>query len=336
MRNAHGIPVPDAGLPLSLGDDAKSFAKKIIDDMRLYSNDDLLQNLLDGHGARIAGKLPGEFWDMVAEVAKKVSGRPVTLQLNSADPYVPWELALVKNPIDASRPTILAAQTAMGRWILGSSDVAAPPRGEVRVTAMAAMAGQYSVVDGLRPLPAAIEEVAELKKTYGAIPVTCDSASIKALLGGAIGGGVQAVHFAGHGQVDPSRPGDAAIYIDKGKPLTPTFFRYSKLGHDHAPFIFFNACMVGTAGELLGDFGGFPGECLSGGFSALVAPLWAVDDAVAKWMALSFYESALAKEPRPVAEILQDLRASYDSDAPASSYLAYVYYGNPRLTLTRQ
>ena len=66
------------------------------------------------------------------------------------------------------------------------------------------------------------------------------------------------MHFAGHGEVDPTRPSDAAIYMSNGKPITPLLFRNSTLGKTYAPFLFLNACMVGTAGQMLGDYGGFP------------------------------------------------------------------------------
>jgi CHAT domain-containing protein len=143
------------------------------------------------------------------------------------------------------------------------------------------------------------------------------------------------VHFAGHGQVDPTRPGDAAIYLDKGKPLSPVFFRKTRLGTQQAPFIFFNACMVGTGGEMLGDFGGFPGNCLAGGFTGLLAPLWAVNDSVARAIAMTFYNATLRSPSRPVADVLRDIRAKYAENSSVSSYLAYVYYGSPHLRVER-
>jgi hypothetical protein len=94
--------------------------------------------------------------------------------------------------------------------------------------------------------------------------------------------------------------------------------------------------MVGTAGELLGEYGGFPGNCLAGGFAGLVAPLWAVNDQVAASFALDFYREALSSPGRPVAEVLRDLRAKYAGSPPVPSYLAYVYYGSPCLTLWRE
>jgi hypothetical protein len=332
MRNAHGVPVDRTPVEISLGDEARTFATTIIEDMRVWDGDPALETLFAGHSATIAGKLPKTFWEMLRAVAARVPGRPLTFQLNSADPYVPWELALMEPPLDPGRPPILAAQVVMGRWILGDSAVSAPPRVEVKVTKIAAMAGKYNAIaTGLRRLPEAEAEVHDLEQKFKATTYAGDSTSLKALLDASIGGGAQVVHFAGHGQVGVTRPGDAAIYLDNGKPLSPIFFRKTNLGAQHAPFIFFNACMVGVGGEMLGDYGGFPGNCLAGGFTALVAPLWAVNDTVAHWIALQFYDRALAAPARPVAEVLRELRANYSTNPTVSSYLAYVYYGNPNL-----
>jgi hypothetical protein len=38
---------------------------------------------------------------------------------------------------------------------------------------------------------------------------------------------------------------------------------------------------IRIGGQLLGDMGGFPGNCLKGGFGGVVGALWEVDDAVA-------------------------------------------------------
>lgn len=346
MRNAHGVPVPDRPLDIDLGDDAKTFAKSLMDQVWGWSSEPVVDQLLAGVGATVAAQLPPEFWTLLNGVAKKVTNRPVTLQFNSAEPYVPWELAYVEALLDPKRPPFLGAQVAMGRWILGDSAVASPPRQTLSVNAMAVLAGLYvKKQSGLNPLPAAIDEAREITKTYRAMPAValeCTPANLQSLLTASVThelqriGGVQAVHFAGHGYVDPTKPGDSALYLSNGAPLTPMFFRNTKLGRDHGPFIFLNACMVGTGGEILGDYGGFPGNCLAGGFSGLLAPLWAVYDDAAKYFAVEFYKRALGESGgQSVAEIIRDLRANYGGEAPNSTYLAYAYYGSPTLKLTR-
>jgi hypothetical protein len=129
--------------------------------------------------------------------------------------------------------------------------------------------------------------------------------------------GAEVVHFAGHGEIDPRHPGTGGIYLEDGTAVHPLLFTSSVLGTRHRPFVFFNACMVGTGGELLGDCGGFPGECLTGGFRGLVAPLWAVRDTLAKEIALEFYQRTL-DDGQPVADVLHRIRARYrDPSQPA-------------------
>lgn len=339
MRNAHGVPVPDAAIPIDLGSDPRTFARQLIDEMPRNDGGELLQFMVEGSGDLIAKQLPPAFWQMLRDVHAAVGdGRALTLQLNSADPYVPWELALVDPPLDPARVPILAAQVSMGRWILGDAAVASPPRTSLQVKSFAVMAGMYmAATSGLKKLPKAEEEITELETQYkarGAIRYDCTAPALQTLLSASVGGGAQLVHFAGHGQVDPLRPGDAALFLSNGAAINPILFRRSPLGRNNAPFMFLNACMVGVGGEMLGDYGGFPGNCLAGNFTGFIAPLWAVNDVIAKWVALEFYRQAMATPTRPVAEIMRDVRQAYAQHPNASSYLAYVYYGNPFLTLT--
>ena len=339
MRNAHGIPVPDAGIPIDLGNDPRTFARQLIDEMPRNDGGELLQFMVEGSGDLIARQLPAEFWQMLRDVHAVVGdARAITLQLNSADPYVPWELALVDPPLDPTRVPILGAQVSMGRWILGNGAVASPPRTSLQVRSFAVMAGMYmAATSGLKKLPKAEEEITELETAYrdrGAIRYDCTAPALNSLLSAAVGGGAQLVHFAGHGQVDPLRPGDAALFLSNGSAINPMLFRRTPLGRNNAPFMFLNACMVGVGGEMLGDYGGFPGNCLAGNFTGFIAPLWAVNDVIAKWVALEFYRQAMATPSRPVAEIMRDVRQAYAQHPNASSYLAYVYYGNPFLTIT--
>ncbi|MEA2941956.1 MAG: hypothetical protein QOD09_2485 [Bradyrhizobium sp.] len=342
--NAHVVPVPDGSLAIELGNDAGTFAKLLINEVRQWSGDRLVDTILGNIGKIVRDKLPAEFWTVLQGVAAVVKDRPVTLQLNSAEPYVPWELARVDPPIDPARPPFLSAQVAMGRWIVGDRSVASPPPATQSVRAMAVMAGMYKIGGGLRALPEAVEEAKIIAKSYEKMPVVpleCTAANLNDLLEAELSyqfnsiGGVQCVHFAGHGEIDPTRPEEAAIYLNDGRPITPLFFNGSTLGKTCSPFIFLNACMVGTAGEMLGGFGGFPGNCLAGGFCGLLAPLWAVNDSVARSIAIDFYQQTFsASGDRSIADILRDIRSKYQKKTPVATYMAYVYYGNPNLKLT--
>lgn len=358
LYSAHA-PAGIGPFPIDLGEDPKTFAKSVIQQIRDFSGDPIVDNLLRSVGGLVAERLPAEVFSALRSIAPQVAPRAPSVLLVSADPYVPWELALVDPPLDANRPPFFAAQTVMGRWLRDARDVAATaaparpvekppaqPPSTIGVKHMAVMAGLYKDTSGLRNLPEAEAEAKTLAKTYKAVPLAASTADVKRLLDAKLTqdfneiGGVEAIHFAGHGDFDPSLADSSVLMLSEGRPLPSIFFRSAKYGGEQQPLFFLNGCMIGVGGELLGDQGGFPGNCLKGGFGGIVGALWEVDDKVAHEIALEFWERALptgSGKPEPVGEILRDLRSKYSGAAaePESTYLAYVYYGHPRLTLHR-
>jgi CHAT domain-containing protein len=207
---------------------------------------------------------------------------------------------------------------------------------------MAVMAGKYRIDSGLRALPAAEAEAQTIVAEYKAVPLAASLSALKRLLDADLEhefdriGGVDAVHFAGHGEFDPTKPDSSVLFLSDGQPLSSILFRSANYGDEHRPLLFLNACMIGIGGQLLGDMGGFPGNCLKGGFGGLLGALWEVDDSAAGEIAVDFWKRAMAGDP--IGAILRDLRAKYVTGGgavPVSTYLAYVYYGHPCLTLRR-
>jgi hypothetical protein len=330
--------------------------------VRSFAGSALLDNTVQGIGQLVADRLPGALFDALHEVARVVAPQIPAVLIVSVEPYVPWELAWMESPLDASRPAYLGAQAVVGRWMRDGEAVTPPsstggprapqrpsthPLAQVVVRNMAVMAGLYRAESGLRRLPHAEAEAQTIVSLCNGVPLAASPQAVRQLLSATIEngfqpiGGVEAVHFAGHGEFDPAQPDSSVLFLNDGTPLKSLLFRSAKYGGERQPLLFLNACMVGVGGELLGDMGGFPGNCLRGGFGGVLGALWEVDDAVAHDIALEFWRRALPAppaQPEPVAAILRDLRAKYVPDAlpaPVSTYLAYVYYGHPRLTLSR-
>ncbi|MGH9262735.1 MAG: CHAT domain-containing protein, partial [Acidimicrobiales bacterium] len=134
------------------------------------------------------------------------------------------------------------------------------------------------------------------------------------------------LHFAMHGKFDPTGPQDGLILIDGV--VEPDMIIGTALPHQ--PFVFLNACQVGQAGETLGQYGGMAQAFVEAGASAVIAPLWAVQDDVAREVSLRFYEAAFSGISP--GELLRNERAQMRD---SGTHLAYVLYGHPALQLTR-
>jgi len=351
FESPHAIEVPDPGVfPMDLGKDVQTFARTVIDAVSQNEGRPTIGLTLRGKGVVISDALPQAFRDVLQQVWDKVYGRDhriPTVLLLSAEAYVPWELALLDPPLDPARPPFLGAQVAMARWVLGARGIPLPPAREVSVRQMAVVAGDYKSLRNVRPLPEAIAEGKELAKQYGAIPLKATSQELTALLDAKLPTngetvGVDAIHFACHGEVDSANQFTGRIYLDDASLLSSDLFRSAAVGKTNAPFLFLNACQVAQAGELLNEYGGFAGSALRAGFRGFVAPLWNVSDRIAREIAVEFYRRAFAGTPgapESVAAILQDIRRKYlaAGDAtPQATYLAYVFYGHPNLLLSRQ
>ncbi|MBB5471124.1 hypothetical protein HDG32_007280 [Paraburkholderia sp. CI2] len=363
LYSPHTLATARGPFPISLGENAgnaKSFAKALVDEIRIMAHDPMLNMTLVGYAKHIAHCLPNQVFDALREVANSTPDAAPAVLIVSTEPYVPWELAWLENPIDVERPPFLGCQTVLGRWLRDANTGTMPvlngnaqrpaihPIAHMTVQNLAVMAAYYKPETGLRRLCKAEDEARIISDRHGGISLPAISESMKDLLGrrlrsrGQLIGGVEAVHFAGHGDFDPTQPEASALFLADGVPLRSTAFRAADYGGALQPIIFLNACMLGIGGELLGDMAGFPGNSLRGGFGGVIGALWEIDDALAHDIALEFWRRALPDPPargEPIGAILRDLRAKYFPDAipaPDPTYLAYVFYGHPRLTLSRR
>ena len=356
LRSPHPIKANLGPFQVDFGDDAKTFARTIVDRIRLYGSTPLVDNYFRAFGMAVAEKLPQSAYDALREVAAILAPRPPTVLFISAEPYVPWELAHIDPPLDPGRPPYLGAQVLLGRWLRDKPVDDVPPGGtarvenppvtppsEIPVKHMAVVAGIYQATSGFRALPEAKVEAEELTRMYDAIPLAASAQAISQLLDARLEhkfqvvGGADTVHFAGHGEFDPSRPDSSVLYLSDGMPLSSDLFRGARYGGTQRPLVFLNACMIGIGGEMLGDMGGFPGNCLKGGFGGVLGALWEVNDVLARKIAREFWQRVMPPDGSPgapVAEVLRDIRSAYAQGSPRiPTYLAYVYYGHPRLRL---
>lgn len=207
---------------------------------------------------------------------------------------------------------------------------------------MAVVIGDYASDTSVRPLPEAVEEGKAIALAYQGLPLKATETDVMRLLQNRLerGGAAfapTAVHIAAHGEVSPAMQQYSGIILSESqRRLDPLVIQGSELTRDNRPFVFLNACQVGTAGAFLSEYGGMPGAFLSEGCSGYVAPLWNVDDTVARRFATEFY-AAVLESGTPVAETLRALRSRFGSEwgGNTATPLAYVFYGHPELALSR-
>lgn len=348
FTSPHTTDLPRQAVPSNLGTGSEEFGGKLITEVQNATLLDMAELMVMGLGRTIRDAAPPEIWQALRTVHRALQAtgehRALNVQLLTAESHVPWELALLDDAdkLIADAPPLLGCQVNLGRWPIDHSEL--PPRAHIEVQHMVAVVGDYAARSGWRKLQQAMEEGAQLVQRYQAVQLAADAPQIKKLLTARLGPvdpghGAEAVHFACHGEALQQHALDAAIILADGMRLSPTFFAQSPLGKHSAPFLFMNACQVGKGNELLGSPAGFAGSAIKGGFRAFLGPLWSVEDQLARDIALGFYEQAFgdgAHAPRPVAEVLREMRARFADTEPNSlTRLAYVFYGHPGLTLSR-
>jgi len=333
FHSPHGG-IEEPAEPISVPmEQAESFARMLIDDMRVEEGKATLFKNVRGQGKRIAEKIPIEVLDAIQVAATKAAPRPPMIFLITDEAYVPWELAVIK-PFFNDVPPFLAAQATVGRWILTTLDLGTPAPIDIRMEQMAVIAGDYKTPN-FRKLPSAVDEAQDLQNAYGAVPVDATTDKVLSCIDGIPR--AEVLHFAVHGVYDTTTTLRGLIMID-GNPITPATILGSDLTSTH-PFVFLNACQVGTGEAVLGDYAGMAAAFIGAGAAGVIAPLWSVKDAIAREIAVSFYRESFQSQ-RTAAEVLRDERRKFgkavDGEVPSSTYLAYQFFGHPQLMLHRE
>jgi len=252
--------------------------------------------------------------------------------IHTREPYIPWELAVIEWPPQPGRSPILGARAAVGRWILPErgKGPAYPPPPEVKIKSMVVVSGDYRR-PGWGGLPEARREAKDLVAEFKAKPIDASEGPVLDLLKNKPR--AQAVHFAIHGKFGPDNAEQGMILVD-GQ-IEPDIVRGSVL--EDTPFVFLNACQLGAADQMLGDYAGMAQSFLLGGASAVIAPLWNVRDTLAREISLDFYRtvygSAQQGERPSAGEALRRVREKFTSRSKNATYLAYQLYGDPKLLL---
>lgn len=245
----------------------------------------------------------------------------------SDEPYIPWELMRVTDPQHQDEAEILSITHSVGRWLAGSSNYLTQ---QINVQRMVATGSDYVDQKHIPNLPHVEAEMQQLTSRYQAETVPLNS---EAVLGFLQNGSAQAVHFACHGRMSMRTPYKSELLMeDHPQSITPpsisAYEVETGLGAEH-PLIFLNACQSGAMADSVSLVSGFPAAFLKAGASAVICPLWTVDDEQANVIAQLFYEAAFEQPGMTLGEIMQRIHQRWETEQQLT-YLAYVLYGDPQ------
>jgi len=323
-----GVEVPKVPVSKQLdGDAAGDWARRVMRGVEARKGAADLAAYLRGIQLVVGRQVPKEIWAALASAARAAGGRPTVL-FATAEPYLPWELAKVPQRWDPGRPDLLGAQASFGRWLYEDDGDVAAPAPSVEVADMAVVKGEYS---GGARLPEAEAEADHLVAAYGATPVRAETAAVLACLRGNPEADV--VHFAVHGKLDVAGVQDGIIMNDKSA-LDPLSILGVETGRARLAFV--NACQVGQSEQMLGDIAGVVPSLIQIGAQGVIAPLWKVDDTAAREFAERLYSAVFGGRSVPDVLAEERARALAAVDSPESTVLAYLFFGHPRLTVTRE
>jgi CHAT domain len=261
------------------------------------------------------------------------------IQLNSIDPFIPWEVVHLKQP-NGKLPSEERFLASMGlvRWIDGAKY---PPRQvNVAIGRARVLAPSYPPASGWQ-LSETVNEYKFVNETFDATLVNADVDAVMDLLEKP--GQFDLFHFAGHGTADLTDIANAGLVVtvrqEGGRwvpvPLTAILVeQYGDLRKDsgNRPLVFLNACQVGRSGYQLTRTGGFAEGFLKAGAGIFVSTLWSVVDEPARKFTEVFYGQLVAG--RTVADAATTARQKCRADGDPT-WLAYVVYGRPDGRLVR-
>ena len=339
------LPEQTAGTPLRSS--AEQFLRELVDEASVTDDIVDLFASLKGRGkADIAPLMPAFVRDALRDVAEKLKPRRPTVLLLSEEPYIPWELAVLDPPLPGwpeNGSPFLGAQAIIGRWVLAAEPPPSldPPK-HVTVWNEVVVTGDYTGVPDWERLESAEGEAAKLRQRWPtAFPVEASLPAVLRCLNGDPGADI--IHFALHGlfSTEESRQGLVLIKVI-GDEKFPVYLKPSHVDSgalSRSPLVFLNACQVGAGRHVLANYSGMAGGFVRVGASAVIAPLWSIDDELASQLALNFYEQVLDNGQAP-AEVLRAYRAGVTpadiaagAAAASGTYIAYQFFGHPNLRM---
>jgi hypothetical protein len=306
--------------PISLGDDIdKYFTGFYAEIEKLLSStasaSDKIAKLAQTGSALYEKIVPPDMRQRLWQLRDKIK----SVQIQSEEPWVPWELCRLSIKDDSGRTTAgmhIAEQYEVTRWLLGV--------GQHRSLSLNSI-GLVVPPSNLRAAPAekqAISDLADAKRKV--VEITPSAGDLRAQLASAT---YDALHFAGHGAYGADNADRSSIKLEDDARFYPEDLagEVANLGLTH-PIVFLNACEVGRMGTALGGMAGWPQGFINAGAGAFIGPFWKIGDGSGAQFAREFYARLLAGDT--IGQAVHFARGEIRK-ASDPTWLAYVAYAHP-------
>jgi WD40 repeat protein len=293
-------------------------------------------------GAELARFLPDPFWEALGVISSRTADRPPTVLIatDSGDD-VPWELAVLSRPPNASAPPFLGTQTDLARWIRPRQrpDRSRPLPVAVDIKTMGVLG---TTVPGATAVPpsevqdrSAIDndEVAELVDRYGAVRIEPSTDAVDPWLTRRYSADV--LHLCGPAWTDER--GERA-HLRLGSDVLDAAL-VARSGDLMAGLVFFNIsygaqlASQSRSGFVLSEM---VEAFLAVGATGVVAPFTTFPDGQARDVARQFYELVLGSGMSTAGALRTMRTAAASQSEGVSAVLGYRYFGHPAATLTRR
>jgi hypothetical protein len=289
---------------------------------------------LRNYGATLFMQL---FPEKLRDILYRNTIKITSIQVISTEPFIPWELLLVKNPDQrmAWQPVDrFLGEMGLTRWLHGWTPAKqlVIRKGQARY-----VIPQYK--DPQHELPAGQKEAEYLRKAFNAVEVEPSTLSVTQLLRSEK---FDLLHFCCHGGADMDNITHAKLLLKEeymNGALKPTYLTQTSVQQcgsisreGSRPLVVVNACETGRLGNGLTGYGGFAKAFLNAGAGAFIGSLWAVEDNAAVSFITTFYDEL--KAGKTLAEATVNARAKVSKEQD-SAWISYVVYGHPFAVLKR-
>ena len=325
-------------------DARREYIKNLYEELENFWADDELEyntfmRKLQARGVEIFDKLiPLELRKVLWEARESLE----TIQVISDEPFIPWELAYLKEPgKKAVRNSYFLAEKGLVRW-LAEADQFPPLKLRLRDGKASYVIPEYPPASGFQ-LPGAQAERAMLAEVLSAEPIAPASSMVLDAI--ETPGRFDILHFACHGLANPNFIWDSGLLME-GKMKNGSYRQDNLLSSQveafadlqepdwaGGPLVFLNACQVGRQGYNLAGTGGFAKAFVTSGAGAFISTHWSVGDRSALDFSKTLYKQLLAGNSMMTA-VAAARKAAKNMEE--MTWLSYVVYADPYAKLMRE